>query len=91
MASPPSRVSDGQFVATVASLHHHGAEVAQEALACGMRPDWWAGVSLIMCDQPDAAPRLYFEPECLTALRIEVDRDGVRVRRRLAVSAGPTA
>lgn len=82
MARTKNRVSDAEFVRTVASLHRHGEEVAREALACGMQPDWWAGVSLIMCDQPDAAPRLYFEPDCLTALRVEIDREGVRVRRR---------
>ena len=82
MITTQRRVSDAQFVATVATLHQHGQEVAKEALACGMRPEWWAGVSLIMCDRPAAAPRLYFEPDCLTALRVEVDREGVRVRRR---------
>jgi len=82
MVRTPNRVSDAQFVETVGTLHEHGQEVAREALACGMRADWWAGVSLIMCDRPDAAPRLYFEPDCLTALRVEVDREGVRVRRR---------
>ena len=82
MARTPNRVSDGEFVDTVAGLHQHGQEVAKEALAWGMRPDWWSGIALVMCDNPEAAPRLYFEPECLTALRVEVDREGVRVRRR---------
>lgn len=82
MARTQNRVSDAEFVRTIAGLHQHGEAVAQEALACGMRPDWWAGITLVMCDHPEATPRLYFEPECLTALRVEVDREGVRVRRR---------
>jgi len=82
MARTPNRVSDAEFVRTVASLHQHGQEVAQEALAHGMRPDWWAGIALVMCDNPDAAPRLYFEPDAIPAVRVEVDREGVRIRRR---------